>query len=676
MPTPTQSIWIPEKAQAGFKELQDSCLQSYTAYSDIREHYRQIDISYQRTRDLTAEQAKARLANRAGNTNKYQNIEVPIIYPQVEEAVTYQAGVFLTGYPLFTVVADPKNMDAAMQMNTIIEENSIRGGWVRQLMMAFRDGFKYNLLAVEVDWCSKAVAVLETDPGANNTGASKVKEVIWSGNVVKRLDPYNLFYDRRYNPAEVSERGEYAGYSELCSRSELKKRINSMPSVIMANIVPAYESASPSPFYINSNDARGYYIPQVQQDPDLSVLQDTNGDIDWMRWVGAAGGNQSIAYRNSYVWTVLYARIIPADFGLKVSSAQTPQVWRLTYVNNQVLICAERLTNAHDRIPILFGQPQENGLGIQDKSLAENVAPFQSVTSAMLNSVIAARRRAISDRTIYDPSRISEAHINSANPSAKIPVRPSAYGKPLSEAVYPFPFRDDQSGIILQELQQVSQLADLVSGQNRARRGQFQKGNKTLREYEDVMNNSSGRDQMCSLSLEAQIFTPLKELLKINILQYQGVGKIFSQQLQQEVNIDPVALRNTALSFKISDGLQPASKIISADTFQVALQTIGSSPQIGAGYNIAPMFSYLMKTQNTDLSPFEKTPAQVEYEAAVNRWQQLAMLSAEKGVAFQTPQPTPQEYGYNPNQQVQASKISQSQQPVQTESAQAGTGAQ
>jgi hypothetical protein len=670
MPTPTQSIWIPEKAQAGFKALQDSCLQSYTAYSDIREHYRQIDISYQRTRDLTEEQRKARLANRAGDTNKYQNIEVPIIYPQVEEAVTYQAGVFLTGYPLFTVVADPKNMDAAMQMNTIIEENSIRGGWVRQFMMAFRDGFKYNLLAMEVDWTSKAVAVLEDDVTATNSGKSKVKEVIWSGNTVKRLDPYNLFYDRRYNPAEVSERGEYAGYSELCSRSELKKRINSMPSVIMANIVPAYESASPSPFYINSNDARGYYIPQVQQNPDLSVLADTNGDINWMAWVGAADGNRTIAYQNSYVWTVLYARIIPADFGLKVSSAQTPQVWRLTYVNNQVLICAERLTNAHDRIPILFGQPQENGLGIQDKSLAENVAPFQSVTSAMLNSVMAARRRAISDRTLYDPSRVSEAHINSANPSAKIPVRPSAYGKPLSEAVYPFPFRDDQSGILLQEMQQVSQLADLVSGQNRARRGQFQKGNKTLREYEDVMNNSSGRDQMCSLSLEAQIFTPLKELLKINILQYQGVAKIFSQQLQQEVNIDPVALRNTALSFKISDGLQPASKLISADTFQVALQTIGSSPQIGASYNIGPMFSYLMKTQNTDLTPFEKSPAQVEYEAAVQRWQQLAILSTEKGVEFKVPQPVPQQYGYDPQQQVQASKISQSAQPAQVESTQ------
>jgi hypothetical protein len=61
----------------------------------------------------------------------------------------------------------------------------------------------------------------------------------------------------------------------------------------------------------------------------------------------------------------------------------------------------------------------EDGLWYQTKSLAENVAPIQDVTSSLINSVIAARRRAISDRGIYDPSRITEANINSTNPSRK-----------------------------------------------------------------------------------------------------------------------------------------------------------------------------------------------------------------------------------------------------------------
>ena len=82
----------------------------------------------------------------------------------------------------------------------------------------------------------------------------------------------------------------------------------------------------------------------------------------------------------------------------------------------------------------------------------------------MMNSVIAARRRAISDRGLYDPSRVGEEQINSDNPSAKIPVRPAAYGKPLSEAYYAIPFRDDQSGVIMQEMGSVIKLSELISG--------------------------------------------------------------------------------------------------------------------------------------------------------------------------------------------------------------------
>lgn len=657
MPTPTQSIFIPEDAQRGFKALQDSCLEAFVSYTDYREHFRQIDLAYYREKDQTIPNRRAKLANYLGDADRFQNITVPIIYPQVEEAVTYQAGVFLSGYPLFTTVADPANMDAALQMNTVIEENSIRGGWVRQLTQAFRDGFKYNLMAVEVDWCSKVVPAFETS--STSVGKSEIKEVIWSGNVVNRIDPYNLFYDRRYNPAEVSERGEYAGYSLMMSRSEIKKKIASLPKVIMANIVKALESPPlTSPYFQASNQATGFYIPIVRPDVPDTQQQLNSGEIDWMRWVGASNGSTKIQYHNTYTWTILYVRIIPEDFSLKVPGAATPQVWKLQFVNNQVLICAERLTNAHDRIPILLGQPLEDGLGIQSKSLAENVAPIQSVTSAMMNSVIAARRRAISDRTLYDPSRIAEHHINSDNPSAKIPVRPSAYGKPVGEAVYAFPFRDDQSGVLLQEVQQISQLADQITGQNRSRRGQFQKGNKTLREYEDTMSNSNGRDQLCSLGLEAQIFTPLKELLKINILQYQGVTEIFSQQLEKAVNIDPVKLRKTAMSFKISDGLLPASKIISADTLQVAIQTLTSSPMLGGAYNIAPMFSYLMATQNTNLTPFEKSPEQQAYEQAVNQWVQIATINAEKGVKFDQPQPLPEQFGYVPANQMK--------QPAQT----------
>ena len=40
---------------------------------------------------------------------------------------------------------------------------------------------------------------------------------------------------------------------------------------------------------------------------------------------------------------------------------------------------------------------------------------MQDLSSALANSWIASRRRAISDRVLYDPSRIAAEHINSPN---------------------------------------------------------------------------------------------------------------------------------------------------------------------------------------------------------------------------------------------------------------------
>jgi len=319
----------------------------------------------------------------------------------------------------------------------------------------------------------------------------------------------------------------------------------------------------------------------------------------------------------------MYAKILPSDFNMKVPAPNTPQVWKFIIVNHQVIIYAERQTNAHGYLPMLICQPNEDGLGFQTKSLAANVLPIQDITSAMWNSIIAARRRAISDRGIYDPSRITEAHINSDNPSAKIPVRPAAYGKPVNEAYYPIPFRDDQSGVLMQETASVLQMANLISGQNQVRQGQFVKGNKTLREFESVMANANGRDQVTSMLIESQLMTPLKEILKINILQYQGGVSLFNREKEQVINIDPLALRKAVLDFKISDGLTPSDKLINSDTLQVAMQVIGSSPQIAAGYNLAPMFSYFIKTQGGRITEFEKSPEQIAYEQALGQWQQM-----------------------------------------------------
>lgn len=633
---------IPKKSQEGIIQFHKACYSMLLHQWNIREQMRQVDLAYIREQDWTQEHRRAELANKYGDPTKYQNVTVPIVMPQVEAAVAYQESVFLTGNPIFGVVADPMYMDAAMQMESILTDQQIRGKWTRELIMFFRDGFKYNLHALECSWQQEVTAALDTDLSFDPKVA-KPKEVIWEGNRIKRIDPYNLIFDTRVAPSEMHIKGEFTGYTELYSRVALKDFINRLPTKMVENVVAAFESGP-------GGDAfETFYIPRVN--PNALLNQNLRASTDWLAWAGIINGNDpKIAYKNLFEVTTLYGRIIPSDFGLRVPAANTPQIWKFIIVNNRVLIYAERQTNAHGFMPIIMGQPLEDGLWYQTKSLATNVRPMQEVASTLINAAVHSRRRAISDRTIYDPSRVREADINSPNPSAKIPVRPAAYGKPVGEAVYAFPYRDDQAGVIFQEIGQIDAWANRITGQNQAQQGQFVKGNKTLHEYADVMGHANGRNQMAAIEIEAQVFTPIKEILKLNILQYQGGTALYNPNTQQMQQIDPVVLRKAVINFKVSDGLTPSDKLINADAFQGALQTLGSSPVIQQGYNIAPMFSYLMKTQGADLKPFEKSPQQIAFEQAMAQWQQMAQLAISKGQQFSIPQPTPAQYGYNPAQ--------------------------
>ena len=657
---------IPEKSQEAIIQFSRQCYSLLNQQWNIREAMRKVDLAYMREADYTQEHQRAKLANRYGDATKFQNVTVPVVMPQVESAVTYQSSVFLTGAPLFGWVANPNQEDSAVQYQTIIEENSIRGGWVQQLMLAFRDAFKYNFSICEITWDRQVTAAIETDISFGAEG--KPKETVWAGNCIKRWDPYNTFWDSRYKPTEVYKNGEFCGNTELMSRVHLKAFINTLPDKMVANIKLAFESGQGGTAYGGIGGIESYYVPILN--PDASILDNYRKSTDWMSWAGLLERPQNeIGYKNLYEVTTLYARIIPQDFRLRVPSANTPQVWKFIIVNHSVLIYAERQTNAHGMLPTLFMQPNEDGLGYQTKSLASNAKPFQEISSALVNSAMAARRRAISDRGIYNPSLISEAHINSDSPTAKIPMRPAGYNKSPSEAYFPIPFRDDQSAVAFQELPQILQMANTVNGQNQARQGQFVKGNKTLHEFSTVMANANGRDQATAMLLEAQFFTPCKEILKLNTLQYQSGTTIYSPSREKTVKIDPIVLRNSANQFKLTDGLTPTDKVISSEELAVAFQTLASSPQLGAGYNLSQVFSYLMKTRNVDLKPFEKSPEQIAYEQAMGQWQQAAQNVAEfaktvtmkvEGVTFQMvtdlvqkmlpPQPTPDKFGYTPKQ--------------------------
>lgn len=218
------------------------------------------------------------------------------------------------------------------------------------------------------------------------------------------------------------------------------------------------------------------------------------------------------------------------------------------------------------------------------------------------------------------------------------------YGKKLEDAYHQIPFQDENSQLFSQEADMIYKMSMLVSGKNNPALGQFQKGNKNNPEFEQTMSNANSRDKSMARFMEDQTFVPVKDIIRLNILQFQPAGEIYSTSEQRSVTIDPLTIRKTALQFKVSDGLLPIEKEMKSEEFAIALQTIQSVPQLQGGYNTVPMFTYMMKLRGLEgLETFEKSPLQIQYEQAVDQWKQVAVEAMKAGQKAPPQPPMPPE---------------------------------
>lgn len=589
------TITIPDEAQKNIiKYVMHKFTNINTANTQYRLRLEAIDRSYamelQRKYPIRVPKCAAEeFAQEA------DSITVPVVMPNVDACLAYLASVFLTGYPIFGIVAGPHNQEAADMMEASIADHSVKTGWTRQLLMFLRDGLKYNIHGAEVNWEIQEGLEL-TAAAIGSTEATRVTTQ-WEGNRIKRMDMYNTVFDTAVAPADIHTHGEFAGYVEPINYAMLRTYLDTDG----ANFKPMHRAA------LESRVQTGYYYePQIVQENYISSGQ-LNGasEFDWAAFF--SGDSKRIKHTSQYEKFVLYARILPGDFGINVPARNRPQIWKFVVINGTTLVEAEPQENAHNYLPIVFGQPLEDGLKHQTKSFAQNTIAYQTMATTLWRSKLASARRRATDRMLYNPSLIAKEDIENPNPSAKIPVKGAGYQSNIGNAVYAIPFHDENSGTFVQEASQISQMAREATGGNAAQQGSFVKGNKTRSEFETVMDKSNGRWQMIAINTEAQTFVPMKEMVKINILQYQPEIKLMNERTQQPVDIKSNVMLEAILKFKVTDGLLPADKIVDVNFLQVLLQAIGSTPMLQNEYDVGGMVAYVASLKGVkDLKDFKR----------------------------------------------------------------------
>jgi hypothetical protein len=573
---------------------------------EFRNKLEQIDLAYARFK-------VANVANDAGGVDVQQaadtqtgvtekDVTVPVVISQVDSFVGYLADVYLSGYPMFPIVSDPDDAVEAEMLETILDWHSLYGRYPANFLRGFRNAIKYNFMPMEYSWEPLDQYQIVGDY-LKPSQESQLKQTTQYITAVRSLDPYNLVWDRRYDPVDVAFNGEFAGYIDIQGRIPLKRFINSYSaSGELYNVGEINNMGTPS----GTTPATGnLYFTRLPTITDMLSQQKTDGrsNFDWAGWMGQASANTGIRKQlpaGAYERFTCYARIIPAELGINAPKPNSPQIWKFILINGTKLLYAKRIYTIYDTLPISIGQPLDDGFGLQTQSIGEAQIPMQEAASTLFNIRFNSARRAVSDRALFDPAMINESDVNSRNAAPKIPVRMSGLNdKKLTDSYEQIPYDPHGTDSVIQDARSVLDLADKLSGLNQPQQGRFQKGNKSVQEWQDTMNNADNRPRLPALAIEFQMMVPLKEQLKLNIYQNGAQGNFQNFRTGTTYKIDSQAIEKMkakVLSFRVADGYTPKSKLASTDFLAKGLETIAQVPQLAQtlGASLPKMFTHMM----------------------------------------------------------------------------------
>jgi hypothetical protein len=598
MVTKVDPLSLTQKSQESLLSFVQKILEAYKANNqELVNKMDAIDQAYARYKETLVESSggvDTRAAQTVCDIFDKDHVTPPLVVAQVDSFVGYLAEVFLSGYPIFPVVSTPATKKYAEQLETLLDDHSQIGGYARQLLMFLRDACKYNYAAVEVDWdIVNQFGTLQDFMTAERRLERKDKYF----NRLNRLNPRNLIRDPSVLPGDVSEHGDYAGYVERITMTQLKRLILRLQKEGRAmNVTDAMAS---NISVSNLNPSNGQQL--FNENPVISNYVIGSGrekTPDWDAYFdGKTPGNQRRSYGAMYEKVIIYARIMPADHGIRAVQPRTPQIWKIITINGK-LLSAFRIVSAYDYLPILIGQPIEDGFAEQTQSIGESQIPFQEASETLFGIRFAAARRAVSDRALYNSNVLSSAQVNSRAAAPKIPVNIPAMGGVSLESIYkqiPFDLRGTETA--LQDAQVIAGFGQQLSGINGPQQGQFQRGNKSVTEWTDTMGNSDSRLRLPALTLEHQVFARMKSVMTLNIMQYGDDVELVSQKSGEVVKVNIEDLRTHAMTFRVADGYTPKSKLAGADFILQGIQQIGQSPILQEAYGpyLPGMFAHLMQ---------------------------------------------------------------------------------
>lgn len=617
--------------------MQNAVLAIRRTNSDqFRSYFQKRDAAYFReSKKSTDPHNTAAHLLRDEKDNGKADFEIPTVFSQTDTARARLGSIFLSPIPMFKAVAPAEFTSIGEQYDAVNEADAERFGWPHQLSLCHLDTLKYDIMVAEVEWKILTTTKVTRD---ESTGVlSRNIQQVYAGNQIKHIHPGNAFWDTSVPLNEVCSRGDYAGHVEPYTLPKLLDLLSSLEytNEEIKNLVYPTEAKKRKPDYVDviGGMVKLYATPRVTQEvPNITPEQSaTYFDIPDSE-IAKKFSAEKDAVNTPYEVTTLYIRTIPAVVGLhkETDDSIIPRLYKILILNGCKFLSIEETNYNHNYLPMLFASAMADGVGHTSKSFSHNMESLQVLANKLIDADVKSSARAIADRAVYNPHMIDPRHANNPSSTAKIPLKAGSPSADVRAAYQSIPYSDPALGQRFQQALSLLGFGNEISGSNPVAQGQFVRGNKTNEQFQESMTASDSRLISMALGLNSTFYTPLKEIIKYNIQQFQTSEDSYSQSMERTVRINSEELRKMLPAFKLADGLVSAQRMLNTQVLTVAMQSIPAIPELAQQYNVPKMFlDMLSNGEGVKMDRYRYTPEEQQARAAQQQQQLQAEAQAE-----------------------------------------------
>lgn len=422
---------------------------------------------------------------------KHPNTPVSIVFPHsyalLETLTAFMDGVFLKE-PIFHYRGNsPEDSAGAILLEKVVETHCQRNKVGLSLHTAFKDGIAYGLGAVFPMWKQKfGWRTTSTLDLYGNTVKESEPRLLFEGNAVENVDPYQLLLDPNYGVQAIQD-SEFVGFV---------RRTN------YYNLIP--DDGNGAVFNVkylrNGNWVSRYFSSQR----DMGAQTSTMGDTSVLKPI-------DIIY--------LYIKIIPKEWGLGKNEAV--EKWLFALAGDRVLVQAQPLDLDHDMFPIAVCAPTFDGYSTAPISRLELLEGMQTLLNWYFNSHITNVRKTINDMIIYDPFVLNTDDLVDPKPGKLVRVRRAAWGKDIRGSIQQLQVSDVTKQNV-SDAQLTVQMMNQISGADDAMMGMLREGGPerlSAAEFNGTQNQAFGRLKSMTSIVEQQLM--------------QDIGYMFAMHTQQ-----------------------------------------------------------------------------------------------------------------------------------------------